>query len=129
LGKAFEYDVNLTILPTSRLSTQFSIDTSRFTDARINQRVFDVKILRTFTTYQFTNRLLVRNILEHNTGNGKVGVNLLITYRVNAGTVFYIGYDDRLQEGIFLDRDRFYSHQLQRQRRAFFTKFQFLFRY
>ena len=129
LGKAFEYDINLTILSTSRLSTQFSIDTSRFTDARINQQVFDVKILRTFTTYQFTNRLLVRNILEHNTGNGKVGINLLITYRVNAGTVFYIGYDDRLQEGIFLDRDRFYSHQLQRQRRAFFTKFQFLFRY
>ncbi|MCY4119868.1 MAG: hypothetical protein OXG72_02995, partial [Acidobacteria bacterium] len=91
--------------------------------------VFDVKILRTFTTYQFTDRLLVRNILEHNTGNGKVGINLLFTYRVNAGTAFYIGYDDRLQEGIYLDRERFYNRDLQRQQRAFFTKLQYLFRY
>ena len=70
-----------------------------------------------------------RRNTEHQAGNGKVGISLFMKYRVNAGTVFYIGYDDRLQEGVFLDRDRFYSHQLQRQRRAFFTKFQFLFRY
>ena len=86
-------------------------------------------ILRTFTTYQFTDRLMVRNILEHDTGNGKVEINLLVTYRVNAGTAFYIGYDDRLQEGIHLDRERFHNRDLQRQQRAFFTKLQYLFRY
>ena len=119
---------SLTLLPTSRLSTRLSLDTARFT-RQTGELEFDVKILRTFTTYQFTDRLLARSILEHNTGNGKVGINLLFTYRVNAGTVFYIGYDDRLQEGIFLDKERFYNHDLQRQRRAFFTKLQYLFRY
>ena len=129
LGHMLDYNISLTLLPTSRLNTQFRLDTARFSDMHTGELVFDVKILRTFTTYQFSDRLLVRNILEHNTGNGKVGINLLFTYRVNAGTAFYIGYDDRLQEGIFLDRERFYNHDLQRQRRAFFTKLQYLFRY
>ena len=129
LGHMLDYNISLTLLPTSRLNTQFSLDTARFSDMHTGELVFDVKILRTFTTYQFSDHLLVRNILEHNTGNGKVGINLLFTYRVNAGTAFYIGYDDRLQEGIFLDRERFYNHDLQRQRRAFFTKLQYLFRY
>ncbi len=129
LGRMFDYNVSLTLLPTSRLNTQFSLDTARFTDMHTGERVFDVKILRTFSTYQFTDRLLVRNILEHDTGNGKVGINLLFTYRVNAGTAFHVGYDDRLQEGIYLDRERFYNRDLQRQRRAFFTKLQYLFRY
>ena len=129
LGRMFDYNVSLTLLPTSRLNAQFSLDTARFTDTRTGELEFDIRLLRAFTTYQFTDRLLARSILEHNTGNGKVGINLLFTYRVNAGTVFYIGYDDRLQEGIFLDKERFYNHDLQRQRRAFFTKLQYLFRY
>ncbi len=129
LGRMFDYNVGLTVLPTSRLNTRFDLDTARFSDMHTGELVFDVKILRAFTTYQFTDRLLVRNILEHNTGNGKVGINLLFTYRVNAGTAFYIGYDDRLQEGIYLDRERFYNRDLQRQQRAFFTKLQYLFRY
>ena len=129
LGRMFDYNVSLTVLPTSRLNTRFSLDTARFRDMNTDALVFDVKILRAFTTYQFTDRLLARNILEHDTGNGKVGINVLFTYRVNAGTALYVGYDDRLQEGIFLDRERFLDHRLQRQRRAFFTKFQYLFRY
>ena len=129
LGRMLDYNIGLTLLPTSRLNTRFGLDTARFSDMHTGELVFDVKILRAFTTYQFTDRLLVRNILEHNTGNGKVGINLLFTYRVNAGTAFYIGYDDRLQEGIYLDRERFYNRDLQRQQRAFFTKLQYLFRY
>ena len=129
LGRMLDYNIGLTLLPTSRLNTRFDLDTARFSDMHTGELVFGVKILRAFTTYQFTDRLLVRNILEHNTGNGKVGINLLFTYRVNAGTAFYIGYDDRLQEGIYLDRERFYNRDLQRQQRAFFTKLQYLFRY
>ena len=129
LGRVFDYNVNVTLLPTSRLNTRFSLDTARFTDSRTGALEFDVKLLRAFTTYQFTDRLLLRNILEHDTGNGKVGINLLVTYRVNAGTVFYAGFDDRLQQGIHLDRDQFDNRDLQRHRRAFFTKLQYLFRY
>ena len=69
--------------------------------------MFDVKIFRALSTYQFTDRLLFRNIMEFNTFARTVGTNLLLTYRVNSGTVFFIGYDDRYQQGnlIFDDTD------------------------
>ncbi len=129
LGKAFGYDINLTLLPTSRLRSMISLDTNRLTDPRTDVQVFNVKIWRAFTTYQFTDRLLIRNIAEYNTFNGKFGFNLLLTYRVNAGTVFYIGFDDRLQLGELLNNERFPTQDFERTRRAFFAKFQYLFRY
>ena len=85
LGRSFEYDINVTLRPTSRLNTQLRLDASRLTNTVTDQPAFDVKILRAFTTYQFTDRLLIRNILERDTSDGKVGINVLLTYRVNSG--------------------------------------------
>ena len=42
-------------------------------------------------SYQFTDRLTLRNITEFNTYDRTVGLNLLASYRVNSGTAFYIG--------------------------------------
>ena len=68
--------------------------------------MFDVKIYRAQSTYQFTDRFLLRNIMEYNTFSRKVGANVLFTYRVNSGTVFFIGYDARYQQGaLLLDPD------------------------
>ena len=129
LGRFFDYNLGLTVRPTSRLNTRLDINTSRFRNTTTDLLEFNVKILRKLTTYQFTDRFLVRNILEYNTDSGAVGINVLLTYRVNAGTVFYIGYDDRLKEVTNFNDERFLVTELQRQRRAFFTKFQYLFRY
>ena len=129
LGRFFDYSMGLTVRPTTRLNTRLDVNTSRFRNTTSDLLEFDVKIFRKLTTYQFTDRFLVRNILEHNTDSGAVGVNVLLTYRVNAGTVFYIGYDDRLKEMTNFNDERFLITELQRQRRAFFTKFQYLFRY
>jgi len=129
LGRFFDYNLGLTVRPTTRLNTRLDINTSRFRNTTTDLLEFNVKILRKLTTYQFTDRFLVRNILEYNTDSGAVGINVLLTYRVNAGTVFYIGYDDRLKEVTNFNDERFLVTELQRQRRAFFTKFQYLFRY
>ena len=132
----------ITVRPVSRFQSQININTSRFTDPRSNdEQVFDVKILRGLTTYQFTERLLFRNITEYNTFDKTVGLNFLGTYRVNAGTVFYIGYDDHYQRADRLfDEDRdingdgipdpFYQpNEYKQTNRAIFMKFQYLFRY
>jgi hypothetical protein len=97
LGKSRGYGVSTTLRPFARLQASVNLDTSRFVDPRSETRVFDVKLLRALTTYQFTDRLLVRNILEHNTFNRMSAANVLVTYRVNAGTVFFLGYDDRFR--------------------------------
>ena len=104
------------------------MSTNRFRDLRTNARVFDIKIFYAKTTYQFTERLLVRNIVEHNTLTKTFGLNLLGTYRVNAGTVFFLGYDDRYQHTNSMDIQSYRPDQYQRTNRAVFTKLQYLYR-
>jgi hypothetical protein len=133
LGMNREYGATVTARPTSRLQSVFRLSTSRFLDQRTGADVtaFDVKILRSTTTYQFTRRLLIRNIWELNAGLGSRNTtfeNILITYRVNSGTVFYLGYDDRYRHGDAISTKLFQDPAYQRTNRAVFTKIQYLFR-
>ena len=99
LGRSSGGNVIVIYRPTSRLRTDFRAIFSRFVDPRDDSEVFDVKILRNRLTYQFTDRFLLRHILEHNTSSRSLGNNLLLTYRINTGTVVFVGYDDRYQQG------------------------------
>ena len=137
------FDRGMTIFvnarPFPRLNSNININTNTFWDLRNNnQQVFDVNIFRALTTYQFTDRFLFRNISEFNTFDTTFGLNLLFTYRVNSGTVFYGGYDDRYQQADHIERDLdgdgiddrlFQTTATKRTNRAFFLKFQYLFRY
>ena len=140
LGTGGNGGLFMTVRPFSRLQSQINISTSNLVNPLGDVEVFDVKIYRALTTYQFTDRLLLRNILEYNTFSGTVGANVLFTYRVNSGTVFFIGYDDRYQQGdliagtdgytpAYLGNPVFFTEDLLRTNRAFFTKISYLFRY
>ena len=129
----------ISLRPISRLQSEVNINTNRFTDSRNGDvEVFDVNIFRALTTYQFTERFLFRNISEYNTFEKTLGLNFLLTYRLNAGTVFYVGYDDHHQQANLIERDRdgdgiedqlFTTTGRKRTNRAVFLKFQYLFRY
>ena len=139
LGRGASGGLFMTLRPFSRLQSQINIDISRLRDPFDDTEVFDVKIYRAQTTFQFTDRLLLRNIMEYNTFDRTVGANVLLTYRVNSGTVFFIGYDDHYQQGdLILDADddpayfgnrTLLTSDLLRTNRAFFTKISYLFRY
>lgn len=129
LGSGTEFDLNMTLRPFSRLQSELTLDTSRLVDLRNDGEIFDVKIWRAFTTYQFTGRLLFRNIMEYNTFDRKLLANVLFTYRVSAGTVFFAGYDARYDQGNRIDERLFPSSSLLRTNHTFFTKLQYLFRY
>ena len=139
LGRDFGWNGFLNLRFVSRWSTRIFVDTTRFVDVTAgDELVFDVNIFRTQTTYQFTDRLLFRNISEYYSFDQKLSLNFLLTYRINAGTVFYVGYDDRYQQGDLIERDAngdgiddryFPTTSMLRTNRAFFTKLQYLFRY
>ena len=141
LGRDFGWRTFLNLRFVSRWSTRFFVDTNRFvnvTAAEQDELVFDVNIFRAQTTYQFTDRLLFRNISEFHSYDQRLNMNFLLTYRINAGTVFYVGYDDRYQQGDLISRDAngdgiddryFPTTSMLRTNRAFFTKLQYLFRY
>jgi hypothetical protein len=128
LGRSTIGSAEFSFRPTSRFETGLTANLSRLVDPRDNAEVFDVRLYRTRTTYQFTPRLLVRNILEYDAWENKFGVNLLLTYRINAGTVVFLGADDRLQEGRNINSDFFDTGALRRTSRAFFFKLSYLFR-
>ena len=133
----------VSLRPASRFQTGINVNTSRFTDPhgffipgindgerRQNGEVFDVKIFRTLSTYQFTDRLLFRNIMEFNSHDETLGLNFLATYRVNAGTALYVGYNDHYRQFERFDEQVNITEMGYRQtNRAVFTKFQYLFRY
>ena len=133
LGNSVRANIFLNFRPVSRFQMNLNVSTSRLVDPSTLEEVFDVKIFRNFSTFQFTERLLLRNIMEYNTFDRTLGANLLLTYRVNSGTVFFIGYDDRYQQGdrIFDDDDDplYFTTDFERTNRAFFMKASYLFRY
>jgi hypothetical protein len=128
LGAGTTWSTNVTMRPSSRLQSQITLNTSRLVDRRTDTEVFDVKIFRALTTFQFTDRLLVRNISQYNTFDKTLDENILFTYRVNAGTVFFLGYDDHYREGIQINERVFPTTSLERTNRAIFTKLQYLYR-
>ena len=140
LGKGGSGSFFAAVRPVSRFQSELNLSVSDFIDLRNGaDTIFDVKILRTLSTYQFTDRFLLRNIAEYNTFDRKFGLNWLLTYRVNAGTAFYLGYDDHYQQADRLygdiDGDGFEDQlfpsltMMQQTNRAIFTKVQYLFRY
>ena len=129
LGYGVTSTLFATLRPMSRLNADLALITSRLHDPRTDEQVFNVRILRSLATFQFTNRLLLRSIVEHNNFSGTFGSNLLLTYRVNSGTVFFVGYDDHYQRGNLIDDLRFTTARLEQTNRAFFTKLSYLFRY
>jgi hypothetical protein len=128
LGRLLDYGATVTLRPYSRLQSEIKVDGNRFTNPTTNAEEFNIKIFRVQTTYQFTDRLLLRNIMERNTFAGTLFANLLVTYRVNSGTAFYLGYDDRYREGDAINATLYPEERFRRTNRAFFTKLQYLFR-
>ena len=106
LGREQGITASLNLRPVPRLRSAINVTTNRFTDPRREgDAVFHVQIYRALTTFQFSNRLLFRNISEYNTLDGTLDLNFLLTYRVNAGTVFYAGYDDHYQQADLIRGD------------------------
>ncbi|HUQ68141.1 MAG TPA: DUF5916 domain-containing protein [Planctomycetaceae bacterium] len=131
LGGSAVYSVSTTLRPVSRFQSVIKLSTSSFNDVRTDTKAFDVTVFRAQTTYQFTPRLLIRNITEFNSGLGSnhtMFQNFLVTYRVNSGTAFYVGYDDRYRHGDAINPAIFPDAAYQRTSRAIFTKLQYLFR-
>jgi hypothetical protein len=129
LGSSDNTSLSVILRPVSRARSEITLTTSRLVDRRSGDEAFDVRILRTLTTYQFTDRWLVRNILEYDTSDRTLGVNVLGTYRVNAGTAFFVGYDDHYEQWSATDLDPTTPLSWRRTNRAIFAKLQVLLRY
>ena len=130
LGRGRNGSLFVTLRPFSRLQSELTLTTSSFTNVQTRASEFTIRIYRLLTTYQFTSRLLLRNIVDYNTYDRTLGGSLLLTYRVNAGTALYIGYDDRYRAADKISSTLYPGDtDYTRTSRAIFAKLQVLFRY
>ena len=136
LGHQVAWSLSAQVRPTPSISTRLNLNATRLTIGGVEE--FAVKILRATTTYQVTEKLGLRNITEFNSLDRELDLNLLATYRIDAGTVFFVGYDDHYQQANLIEGDRdgdgfneqlFFRNRLQRTNRALFVKLQYLLRY
>jgi hypothetical protein len=126
LGRSRSAEIEVTLRPSHRLETDLSVELSRLSDPQTGSTLVRQTIYRMRAAYQFSDRWFLRTILEHDTGLSRAGANVLLTYRVNAGTVAFLGYDDRFEQLDLISAPG--SVRYQRTNRSVFTKLSFLWR-
>jgi hypothetical protein len=99
------HDLNLgaTLQPNGRLSQGFSYRRVIFDRASNGERVYDLDILYSRTTYQFSRQLFVRGIVQFDSSRYRVLTDFLASYELRPGTVVYGGYGSLLERRGFED--------------------------
>jgi hypothetical protein len=89
---------------------------------------YNINILTTRGTYQFTKATFARLILDYNTLNSRLRSQALLGWTPSPGTAFYAGYNDDLN----YDSRHPFTTQIvpgfRRNSRAFFIKMSYLIR-
>ena len=65
--------------------------------------MYDVTIINSRTTYQFTRRLYARLIAQHDTSSHRLLLDSLVSYELRPGTVFFAGYGALRERRTFRD--------------------------
>jgi hypothetical protein len=95
-GGLLQFSGGLTYQPTNTLSASFSINHQRLKRYDTGRVAYDVNILTTRGTYQFSKASFARLILDYNTLNSRLRAQALFGWTPSPGTAFYAGYNDDL---------------------------------
>ncbi|MGD8700367.1 MAG: DUF5916 domain-containing protein [Gemmatimonadales bacterium] len=121
-GKGTDAEVRFDLKPLTQWVIQPSLQFSKLDDAATGDELFSGFILRMRTTFQFTRELSLRLVTQYDDFNGALSIEPLLTYRLNAFSMFFIGSTHAYQDPTTGNTG------LTQARRQFFAKFQYLFR-
>jgi|WetSurMetagenome_2_1015567.scaffolds.fasta_scaffold00730_2 hypothetical protein len=91
LGKGYNITSELDLEPFSRLKTSFTWTYAKLNDLVDNTQFYSGNIFRNITTFQFTKRFFLRNIVQYNTFSKTFSEYPLLNYKFNAFTMFCAG--------------------------------------
>jgi len=123
LGYSRVINASLSLRPSSRWKQELWLTKSTFYRERGGELVYDMDIIRSKTSYQFSKRLFLRAILEYNTYWKELKPDLLLSYIYSPGTVFFLGYS-----GLF-DSQGTEGTKWMQNKRSFFLKVSYLWRF
>jgi hypothetical protein len=115
--------------PNGRFAQTVSFDRVTFNRRSSGERVYRVDIVNTKTTYQFTREFFLRGIAQYDSSRHRILTDMLASYEMRPGSVFYIGYGSILERRLFLDDEWVLGRgTLRESQRGFFVKLSYLVR-
>ncbi len=98
-GRSFFSFYGFTFQPNQHLTQEIEGNTNRFDRESTGERIFDVTVLNSKTTYQFDNHFRVRLLLQYDSSEHRVLTDFLASYEFVPGTVFHAGYGSLYERG------------------------------
>ena len=106
------------------------IGTSLFDREATGERVYDLDIIYSRTTYQFSRQFFIRAIAQYDSSRYQVLTDFLASYELRPGTVVYLGYGSLIEQRDFDNGDWVIGHgDYQTSQRGLFFKASYLYRF
>jgi hypothetical protein len=122
--------IGLTLQPTGRFSQALNYNRVNFRRASTGEPVYDVDIIYSRTTYQFSRQFFVRAIAQFDSSRYQVLTDFLASYELRPGTVVYVGYGSLIERREFVDDDWIVGRgEYDAARRGLFFKASYLYRF
>jgi hypothetical protein len=74
-----------------------------FDRASTGERAYDLDIIFSRTTYQFSRQFFLRSIVQFDSSRHRVLTDLLASYELRPGTVVFAGYGSLVERQAFVD--------------------------
>ena len=129
-GEESRTAAGITFQPTGRLTQRVEYTRVLFDRADGGERVYDIDILNTRTTYQFTRTFSLRGIAQYDSSQRRVLTDFLSSYELRPGTVIYGGYGALFEQRDYRE-DQWVpgSGPYRSTRRGLFFKASYLYRF
>jgi len=100
-GRRNDFRVYFTLKPNKRLQLGLQFQKQTFWAKESKEKLYDYNVARLSTTYQLSREISLRAIADYNHFQRRVYGSLLFSYVLQPGTVFFLGFDQRMQRDDF----------------------------
>ncbi len=129
-GEVQDGRLNVTFQPSGRFTQSLEYRRVSFDRESTGEPVYDLDIINSRTTYQFTRQFYVRGIVQYDSSRYRVLTDFLASYELRPGTVAYIGYGSLLERRDFVDGEwTLGAGDYQTSQRGLFFKASYLHRF
>jgi Domain of unknown function (DUF5916)/Carbohydrate family 9 binding domain-like len=129
-GRSRDSNVGVTLQPSGRFSQALTYHHVAFDRESTGERVYDLDILYSRTTYQFSRQFFIRGIAQFDSSRYRVLTDFLSSYELRPGTVVYVGYGSLIERRDFVDGEWVLGKgDYETSRRGLFFKASYLHRF
>jgi hypothetical protein len=134
LGNSTSYSFEVSLQPNSKLTQDLSYEYQHFNRMADGERIYDLDILVSRTTFQFNKYLFVRSLIQYDSYSKVILTDLLASFTLIPGTVVHVGYGSLHQKQSWNDRlmtweQRIGAGRYYQTTQSFFVKISYLYRF